>query len=196
MSEAQLADRRDIIIDRLTSDYAAGAFEVEELERRIALVHSAETPAELDALVPVSQSVALVPVQNLRVVLGSIERTGPWAVPQQLEARVLFGNLLLDLRQAQLAPGVTTIEVNITMGNVELLVPPGVTIDIGASSILGNIEDLNEFARPSTGPVIRIIGRVKLGNLAVSSRYPGETRREAHRRRRMARRWRRWHRWQ
>jgi hypothetical protein len=39
--------------------------------------------------------------------------------------------------------------------------------------------------------VVRLTGRVKLGNLAVTSRYPGETRREARRRRRMARRWRR-----
>ena len=134
--------------------------------------------------------------QKLRVVMGSIERTGPWAVPPQIAARVLWGNLLLDLRQAQLSPGVTTIEVNITMGNVELIVTPGVTVDVEASSFLGNVEDLNELARSSSGPVVRVLGRVKLGNLAVTSRYPGETRREAHRRRRMARRWyrgRRWH---
>ena len=172
MSEPQLADRRDIIIDRLTSDYAAGAIEVEELERRIELALAAP-------------SVAIVPAQKLRVVLGSIERTGPWAVPPQLAARVLWGNLLLDLRQAQLAPGVTTIEVNVTMGNVELVVPPGVSVEIEASSFLASIDDRIDTARSATRSVVRVVGRVKLGSLEVSSRYPGETRREArHRRRR------------
>lgn len=189
MNETQLADRRDLLIDRLSSEYATGAYEVEEYERRVALVHAAQTPAELDALVPVTTSTALVPMQHLRVVMGSIERTGPWAVPPQLAARVLWGNLLLDLRQARLAPGVTTIEVNVTMGNVELVVPPSVTVEVGASSFLGNVEDRIERTPSPGGPIVRVVGRVKLGNLEVSSRYPGETRREARRRRR----WRRAH---
>lgn len=191
MNETQLADRRDLIIDRLSSEYATGAYEVEEYERRVALVHEAKTPAELEALVPVAAGMALVPAQQLRVVMGSIERTGPWAVPPQLAARVLWGNLLLDLRQAQLAPGVTTIEVNVTMGNVELVVPPNVTVEVGASSFLGNVEDRIDRAPAVGGPIVRVVGKVKLGNLEVSSRYPGETRREARRRIRRARRWRR-----
>jgi hypothetical protein len=179
MTETLLTDRRDHIIDRLSSDYANGAFEVEELERRLALVHAAQTPAELEALVtdlvPASTSTALMPVQRMRVVMGSIERTGPWSVPAQLAARVLWGNLLLDLREARLGPGLTTIEVNVTMGNVEVIVPPGVEVEVDASSFLGNIEERTERATTTGSPVVRIIGRVKLGNLELATLRLGGT---------------------
>ncbi|MBA3461610.1 MAG: DUF1707 and DUF2154 domain-containing protein [Deltaproteobacteria bacterium] len=182
MSNTLLADRRDHIIDRLSSGYANGAFEVEELERRVALVHDAQTPAELDALATDLTPLALVPAKQVRIMMGSVERIGPWVVPQHLAARVVCGNLILDLREAQLAHGVTTIEVNITMGNVEVIVPPGVAVEVEASSFLGNVEQRTEPASGTT--VVRVVGRVKLGNLELTTRQVGETAREARRRRR------------
>jgi len=201
MHETLLAERRDAITEKLSSGFANGLYEVDELERRLALVQTAQTPAELDALVtdlvPVSApSLALVPAKRMRIVMGSIERTGPWAVPQQLAARVFCGHLLLDLREARLAPGITTIEVNITMGNVEVIVPPGMAVDVDASSFLGNIEERTEPAT-SAANIVRVVGRVKLGNLELTTLRPGETHRDAKWRRRAERRaHRRWHRHQ
>jgi hypothetical protein len=199
MTETLLTHRRDHIIDRMSSAYANGAFEVEELERRLALVHAAQTPAELEALatdlVPAGASTALEPVRRMRIVMGSLNRTGPWSVPAQLAARVLWGNLLLDLREAKLGPGQTTIEINLTMGNVDVIVPPGVEVEIDASSFLGNIEQRTERSLTTGSPVVRIVGRVKLGNLEVATLRLGETQRDArhrHRDERRARRhWRR-----
>jgi hypothetical protein len=168
--------------DQIISDYAHGKLDIEELERRLELVPVDEAP-----------SLALVPAQRLRVVMSSVDRTGPWAVPHELAARVLWGNLLLDLREARLGAE-TTIEVDVTMGNVEVVVPPGVVLEVAASSFLGNIEDRTERL-PTTGPTVRIVGRVKLGNLELSTRRPGESRRDARRRRRADRRaYRRWRR--
>jgi hypothetical protein len=190
-----LTGARERTVESLTSGFANGAIDVDELERRLALVHNAQRYSELQALVtdlvPVnSDTMALVPVQKLRVVMGSIERTGPWAVPQQLRARVFAGNLELDLREARLAPGVTTIEVNITMGNVEVIVPPDYQVDVDASSVLGHVEDATERVTGAPTQIIRVVGRVKLGNLEVSTLRRGETRREAKWRRRDERRWR------
>jgi len=195
MTEPQLTDRRDRVVERLSAGYANGAFEVDELERRLALVHTATTPHDLDALVTdlaPGTTTALVPVQHTRVMFGSVERTGPWAVPQRLHARVLCGNLELDLREAQLAPGVTTIEVDVTMGNVEIVAPPDVVVDVEASSFLGNVEERVDRAVVATTSLVRVVGRVRLGNLEVSTRHVGETHRDARRRRReLRRRWRR-----
>jgi hypothetical protein len=184
-----LTDRRDRVIDRLSSDYANGHFEVEELERRLALVHAAQTPAELEALVPTGTTTALVPAQRVRVVLGSIERTGPWVVPAQLTARVLWGNLVLDLREARLGT-TTTIEARVTMGNLEVIVPPGVDVELDATSLLGNVEQRTTRA-PGAGPVVRITGRVKLGNLEVSTMRAGELAHHRWHHRRARRHWRR-----
>jgi hypothetical protein len=188
--------QRDHAIDRLSSAFAQGRLEVDELERRLALVQSAQTQGELDALGTdlAPASVALVPAQRVRVVLSSVERRGPWVVPAQLTARVLLGNAVFDLRDASLGPGGTTIDVNVTMGHLEVIVPPGVDVQVEASPFLANIEQRTERAT-TPGPIVRIVGRVKLGNLELSTLRRGETHRDARRRRRIERRaHRRWRR--
>lgn len=191
-SEVLLADRRDHVIHQLSAGFAGDRFEVEELERRLALAHTAESPRELDALVAdlAPASLALVPSRPLRVIMGSVERRGPWAVPQHLATRVVCGNVVLDLREARLTPGVTTIDVNITMGHVEVIVPPGMAVEIEASSTLGNIEQRMDPEPVVGGSVVRITGRVKLGNLEVGVLRIGESHRDARHRRR----WERLHR--
>jgi hypothetical protein len=188
-----LGIHRDHVIEQLSAGFARDRLDVDELERRVALAHAAETPAALDALVTDLAvrvpSVAMVPAKRMRVVMGSVERTGVWVVPPQLAARVVCGNLVLDLRDAQLG-ATTEIEVSVTMGNVEVIVGPGTAVDVDASSWLGNVEDRTESAATSAR-VVRIAGRVKLGNLEVTTRLRGETKRDARRRRRWDRRRRR-----
>jgi hypothetical protein len=190
-----LAAHREHVIDQLSSGFAVDRLEVDELEHRLVLAHAADSPAALDALVTdLSPTVALtpatsalVPAKRLRVIFGSVERFGAWIVPQHLAARVLWGNLELDLRDAQLAPGVTTIDLHVTMGNVELLVPRGVAVDLDAGALLGNVEDRTE-ATTAPSRLLRITGRVTLGNLEVTTLAYGETLREARRHRRWQRR--------
>jgi hypothetical protein len=194
MNEQLLSEQRERVVESLSTGYANGAIEDDELERRLALVHAAQSPRELDALVTDLATVptaALVPAQRMRIMFGSIEKTGPWAVPAQLRARVVCGNLELDLRDARLGAGVTTIEVDVTMGNVEIVVPPGYHVDVAASSFLGAVEERTEPVAGAPVQVIRVVGRVRLGHLEVSTLRRGETRREARWRRRADRRWRR-----
>jgi hypothetical protein len=191
-------EHRERVIESLSSGYAQGVLEVDELDRRLALVQTAKNSRELEALVTdlasrPATTTALVPTQRMRIMFGAIERTGPWSVPQQLRARVVCGNLELDLRDARLAPGLTTIEVDVTMGNVEVIVPPGFQVDVEASSFLGAVEERTERASIAATNVIRVIGRVRLGHLEVSTLHRGETRRDARHRRRMYRRWHRRH---
>jgi hypothetical protein len=192
MNDTLLAEHRDLVIEQLSSGYAQGHFEVEELERRLVRAEAAQSAVELDALVtdlvPSAPTTALVASQRTRVVFGSVERTGPWLVPQQLGARVLCGSLVLDLREARFTAAVTTIDARVTMGNLEVIVPPGVEVDVHASSFLGSAEERVERAATAGGPVVRIVGRVRLGNLEVETRRLGETSRDARWRRRAERR--------
>ncbi|HEY4181106.1 MAG TPA: LiaF domain-containing protein [Kofleriaceae bacterium] len=192
------AEHRDRVVEQLSHGFATERFEVDELERRLALVEAAETPAALDALVLdltptalATQSTALVPAKKMRVIFGSVEKTGAWTVPPHLRARVFFGNLELDLRDAQLS-AVTTIEVNVVMGNVEVLVPPGVAVELDADPTLGSVED--ETNPGVVTKLVRIIGSVTLGSVEVETLQRGETRRDARDRRRWDRRQARWER--
>jgi len=189
-------EQRERVIEQLQAGFAGDLYEVDELERRLVLAQSAESPAALDALVRdlgttalTPTSTALVETKRVRVVFGSIDRRGPWQMPRRLTARVVCGNLVLDLRDAQIAPGTSEIEVNVTMGNIDILLPPDVEVDVGASSVLGHVEDRSEHGNAAR--VIRVVGRVKLGNLEVTTLRRGETKWEGHRRRRWERRARR-----
>ena len=193
MASDPLAAQRDRVIVELSTGFAGDRFEVDELERRLALAHAAQTAAALDALVtdlaPV-RTAALVPARELRVVMGSIERAGAWAVPAHLRARVLCGHLRLDLRDAQLAPGVTALELRVTMGSVEVIVGPDTAVALDAGSWLGRVED-HTTPRAGAARIVQITGRVAMGSLEAWTLLPGERSRDARRRRRWERRARR-----
>lgn len=81
---------------------------------------------------------------KLRVIMGSCERHGTWKVPSRVEARVFWGNMELDLREAELGPE-TTIHARVTMGNLEIIVPSDVVVDVQMDSIAANVEDWQRF---------------------------------------------------
>lgn len=125
--------------------------------------------------------------RQLRVTMGSIERRGAWDVPERLDVRVLWGNAELDLRDARMVPGLTTIDVLVKMGNVEILVPPGMTVTMDVQTVAGNVSEGEHLSTTIPGdaekPRLRITGTVKLGNCEVITLHPGETRGDAERRR-------------
>jgi hypothetical protein len=199
-----LRDRREQVISRLSESYADDLFDVDELERRLDLAHSARTVAELDKLVgdlgPATDratSTALVvagptaiddpdraDAKKMRVIMSSVERRGRWSVPRKMDLRVLWGNAELDFRDASLGPGVTTIHVRVFMGNFEVVLPPNLAIDVDVSSFAGSVTERHRVppdVDPSR-PQLRIVGTVSFGNLEITTRLPGETARDAVRR--------------
>src|SRR5262245_37574854 len=100
--------------------------------------------------------------------MGSCARRGPWTVPPHLEVHVRMGNVELDLREAVLGDD-TTIEIKNVMGNVEIIVPSsGILVDTAIDSSMGNVEDNRpEGTREPGAKRLRLIGRVKLGNVEI-----------------------------
>jgi hypothetical protein len=200
-----LRDRREQVIARISDGYAEDLLDVDELERRLDVAHRAATVAELDELVAdlapsTAPSTALVTAQRglvvddptrpatkrLRVIMSSIERRGRWTVPRDTQMSVFWGNAELDFRDASLGPGVTTVHVSVTMGNLEIVVPPWLAVDVDVSSFMGNVEERHRVPPdpdPSR-PILRLEGAVRLGNLEIETRLPGETRGDARRRER------------
>lgn len=195
-----LRDRREQVITRLSEGYAQDLFDVDELERRLDVAHSARSVAELDALVEdlaPTTSTAMVlagptaiddpnraAAKKLRVIMSSVERRGPWSVPKALDLRVFWGNAELDFREASLGPGVTTIHVRVFMGNFEIVLPPNLAIDVDVSSFAGSVTERHRVPpeRDPARPLIRIEGTVRFGNLEITTRLPGESARDAYRR--------------
>lgn len=206
-----LRDRREQVIQRLSEGYAQDLIDVDELERRLDIAHSAAKVAELDALLAdlggapapaASPSTALAVTgptgiedpsraerKSMSVIMSSVERRGRWAVPRHMALRSMWGNVELDFRDASLAPGVTEISVLVVMANVEVILPPNLAIDVDVSTFAGNVTERHRVppdADPAR-PLIRITGRVVFGNVEVTTRLAGESARDAIRRERRER---------
>lgn len=141
---------------------------------------------------------------EIRSTLGAVRRTGPWTVPQQLDVHLLWADAELDFREAKLPPGVTTIEVTVTMASLAIVVPPGLPVDVQVVPFAGNVEThptslvadptappaaLDEDhpyrsapTRDEASPSLLIIGNVRFANVEVTTRLPGESARAARRR--------------
>jgi hypothetical protein len=201
-----LRDRREQVITHLSDGYAQDLFDVDELERRLDLAHGARSVAELEALIadlaPVTTTALVVAaptaiddphrlaVKKQRVIMSSVERRGRWSVPRALDLRVFWGNAELDFRDASLGAGVTTIHVGVLMGNVEVILPPNLGIDVDVSSFAGSVTERHRVPpdADSARPLIRITGTVRFGNLEITTRLAGETASDAQRRERREKR--------
>jgi hypothetical protein len=204
MSLVGVRERRERVIARLTECYERDLITVDELDSLLDQAHAANTLADLDKLVaglgesPLStphvvhstNDPARADTKYLTVMFSTVERTGRWVVPRTLVARMMFGNVLLDFRDASLAAGITTLDLSTTFGNIELLLPPWLAIDVEVASIGGAVEERHRIARdpdPSE-PLLYVMGVVRFGSLRVCTRLPGESRTEANKREKRERR--------
>src|SRR5262249_42699311 len=116
-------------------------------------------------------SAAAAEDREISVKFGSVERRGPWVVPDELDVRVSFGNCELDLREATLRPGVTTIRVRCRAGNVEIIVPEGLAVEANVQGVASNVAnearspervaELGVYRSEPDKPRLRVVGSVK-----------------------------------
>lgn len=119
--------------------------------------------------------------EELSAVFSSVERRGPWIVPRHLAVKVAFGSAELDLRQAVLKGGVTSVSVSVSFGSLELIVPPHLGVDVQVGTFAGSVEHgvpLPSLLEDSSRPVVRVTGDVRFGSCEVVTLLPGETRAE------------------
>jgi hypothetical protein len=204
---ATLRDAREEAITRLSDAFAHDVIDLDEFERRLTIVHRATTPAEVASTVtdlPGGTTAlaalavpALVPApvptlsdyardtDSLMAIVGGIERHGQWTVPRHLKAVAVLGGMVLDLREASFSRGVTEIEVKAVLGGAQIIVPPGLAVEVSGSAILGGIDHVDRMPvqLDPERPVLRVRGFAVLGGVAVETRLPGESEADAHRRR-------------
>jgi hypothetical protein len=101
--------------------------------------------------------------------MGSITRTGAWTVPGLIVVRQRFGSTSLDFRDATFTDRVTTLELDVRMGSVQVHGPDSLTVDTDAVRVvLGSLNQHDSAAVPAPGgPVLTIIGRIVLGSLII-----------------------------
>lgn len=213
-AQTPLAQTRQLTIDALCEHFANDAMTVEEFERRVDTAHSAGTVDELRALlrdlpggglpVVAGGSAAPVPLRGYAVqraddvrekgyavaILGGSRRVGRWT-PARVNSVVAFcGGVELDFREAVMPPGVTELRIFAMWGGVDVIVPPGMNVECHGVGIMGAFDHAADATttRDPVAPTLRVTGIAVMGGVDITVRLPGESGRDARRRRRQERR--------
>lgn len=78
--------------------------------------------------------------ETISAVFSQTMRRGEWLPAEEVRVRAWFGNVTLDLRDALLAPGITTFECLAFCGAIEFIVPPKLEVELAASAVMGAVE--------------------------------------------------------
>jgi hypothetical protein len=202
-AQARVHDVRERAIAALSDAFANDALEVEEFERRVTRAHTSESVEEITALTSdlapttalAPATVALAPAapasdaepETVYAIFGGVDRRGTWTVPRSWRVVATFGGAQLDLREARFPTGVIDLEVRAVFGGVQIIVPPGLAVEVQGTAIMGGFQNVNRApAHPDPdAPLLRIRGLAFMGGVDVTMRLPGESERQADRRRRV-----------
>ncbi|MEU8386014.1 DUF1707 domain-containing protein [Streptosporangium sp. NPDC048865] len=175
------AEREDVV-ERLRVASVEGRLTLGELTERTEAAYSARTQAELAVVTsdlpgghPVPVTAYPPPAEGGRArrwfvaVMGSSKRRGSWRIDKPLGAVAVMGDVVLDLRQAEVRTGgAVDIVATAVMGDVKIIVPDGVDVELDGVAIMGDKKVQVIEAPPGTNaPLVRVRAYVVMGDVKV-----------------------------
>ena len=123
-------DDRERVVAVLTAALADGRLDIQEHGIRLERAYSARTLGDLAGLTEdlVAADHQPIRLDHRRAVAGFMtrqSRSGRWVVPDSFPVTVLFGEVVLDLREAVLQSQRVTVYATLLGGRLELIVPRG-----------------------------------------------------------------------
>jgi Domain of unknown function (DUF1707)/Cell wall-active antibiotics response 4TMS YvqF len=163
---------RDATMHRLREAAAHGRLTLDELTDRIEAAAGAVMRSDLVPLtsdLPATAAVGTTSqAPDVRGV-GDIKRSGAWVVAAESSFRTWFGNIKLDLRQAQISAAETHIHARVLFGNIDLLIPEGVEVELQAVTQVGRTKVEPGSGTPGA-PRIVLTGGTFFGDVKVRHR--------------------------
>jgi len=198
---------REQAVQALCAHYAQEHLSTGELEARFERVYKSTSRAQLDTVLQGLPSLsrttfAPAPMYNLAPYAGQlptgaqttgalppgekryvaffseVKKEGAWTPAALIAARVVFGGIVLDLREADLPPEGLTIDLDVLFGEAKVLLPPGVGAEVDCSAVMGEATDKAQRALPGA-PVVRVRGGVVFGSISVVTKLPKPARLES-----------------
>lgn len=103
-------------------------------------------------------------------VFGDLKRSGPWQLPARSGWSTVFGDVVLDLREARVPAGEIVIDARSVFGDVELLVPEGVLVEVRGRVFFGDVKQEAGLAATAGAPRIVLTGSTIFGDVRVRAR--------------------------
>ncbi|MDO9409581.1 DUF1707 domain-containing protein [Patulibacter sp.] len=181
---------RDHVIDALRDAAAEGRLTFEELADRIDAAGRAVTRDDLGALIAdlpptgghgaAGLPSAVAPAdgpgtavrapENRRSVFGDVRQAGAWRVPYVSRWSTVFGDIDIDLREAVVSHGRIEIDAQTVFGDVTLLVPEGVVVDVRSRTGFGVVRQEAGESGPPGAPVVVLTGGSWFGDVRVRAK--------------------------
>jgi len=153
---------RELVIRLLGEAAADGRLTLDEHAERSERALAARTIGELasltsDLATPAGQPIKLYSRRAVTALCARERREGRWVVPEVFYATAIFGDVVLDLRDAVLPSQRVIVYATAIGGQVRLVVPAGVAVEMTGRSLLGIRSIRNtrtgSVPRPSVAPV-------------------------------------------
>jgi hypothetical protein len=144
--------------------------ELEELERGLARARTRDSslPAVREERAP--RPKGYHPADEHQMVfalLGGSTRKGSWEPAARVDCTAIMGGVNLDLREADLIEGTTTIRCFAFWGGINIIVPPDVDVDADGTGILGGFDHVDHRGPDGDVPLVRIEGVALMGGVSV-----------------------------
>lgn len=165
---------RDLVITLLSEAAGDGRLTLSEHAERSERALAARTLGELvrltsDLSLPSGQPIQLYPRRSVTAMFARERRQGRWVVPSAFPVTAFFGDVVLDLRDAILQSQRVTIYATAIAGQIKLIVPAGIAVEMVGRSVLGvrsvRGQTKSSAQAPATGVIevrtLTLVGAVK-----------------------------------
>lgn len=185
-------DSRERVFALLEQHYTLGNIELEEYERRLQVATNAQSSGDMisvlrdlpelphDVTDAILHPTGAGSSSDVRVNHGQVResgsviavmsgpvRKGTWRPPRQLNVVAFMGGADLDFRNALMPPGRTEVRVFCMMGGVEIVVPPGLNVEVEGFGFMGAFEDRTTGEVRRDSPSLFISGAAFMGGVEV-----------------------------
>lgn len=170
---------RERAIQRVRDAAGEGRLTLEELADRIEAAADASTRADLERLTA-DLPAAPAPAPEVAVparagsVFGDLKRSGRWQVAAALRFETVFGDVVLDLREALVPERETTIDARTLFGDVDVLVPEGVAVEVRSWTFFGDVRQSAGASAPPGAPLVVLTGGTVFGDVKVRAQRTRE----------------------
>jgi hypothetical protein len=112
--------------------------------------------------------------RSLVCVFGDVKRTGRWTVAESTRSLTVFGDTILDLREASLEQQNVAIRAFVMFGDFKVIVPPGVDVQLRGGLVFGDQKVQRRTESAAGTPRVEIEAYGAFGDVKVIELEPGE----------------------
>jgi Domain of unknown function (DUF1707) len=132
---------RERVITMLNEAAGDGRLTLGEHSERVERAYAARTLGELapltaDLALPAAQPIRLDSRRPMTGIFARERRDGRWVVPDRLMVTAVFGEVILDLREALLQSHRVTILATLFGGTLQLIMPDEIAVEMTGAAVL------------------------------------------------------------